>query len=112
MAMKSLLYVILLTVIGGIAMQGCGRNATARFENGEEAAADVEAAMMAGREAARIFINRDWKDTAELQRNLLEARARRCVYDTSGRREAAAAFDSGFVSTIRTVNPDIARQLK
>ena len=110
--MKNLLYAVALIVFGSIAIQSCGRNATNRFENGEEAAADVEAAMMMGREAARIFINREWKDTAELQRNLLEARARRCVYDTSGRREAAAAFDSGFVSTIRTVNPDIARQLK
>lgn len=90
----------------------CGRNAEKKFEQGQENAADVEAAMMQGREAARIFINRKWTDTAELQRNLLEARARRCVYDTTGRRESAAAFDSGFVSTIRTVNPEIARHLQ
>ncbi len=110
--MKSLLYTFILALLLCMGIFSCGRAAETRFEHGEEDAADVEAAMMQGREAARIFINRKWNDTAELQRNLLEARARRCVYDTAGRKASAAAFDSGFVSTIRTVNPEIARHLQ
>lgn len=83
-----------------------------KTEKGEEDAAKVEAAMMEGREAARIFVNRPWKDTVELQRNLLEARARRTKYDTIGQPKAAAAYDSAFVSTICTVNPEVAAHIK
>lgn len=78
---------------------------------GNEAEAEVEAAMIEGREAARIFVNRPWRDTIELQRKLLEARSRRAKFDTAGQKKAAEAFDSAFISTIRTVNPDIARHL-
>lgn len=78
---------------------------------GNEAEAEVEAAMIEGREAARIFVNRPWRDTIELQRKLLEARSRRARFDTAGHKKAAEAFDSAFISTIRTVNPDIARHL-
>lgn len=81
-------------------------------DKGEETAAEIEAAMMEGREAAKIFVNRPWRDTTELQSRLLEARSRRAKYDTIGLKKCAEAYDSGFVSTIRTVNPDVANQIK
>lgn len=81
-------------------------------DKGEETAAEIEAAMMEGREAAKIFVNRPWKDTTELQSRLLEAKSRRVKYDTLGLKRCAEAYDSGFVSTIRTVNPDVANQIK
>ncbi len=81
-------------------------------DKGEEAAADIEAAMMEGREAGRVFINRPWRDTTELQMKLLEARSKRAKYDTTGRPRCAEAYDSAFVSTIRTVNPAVAAKLE
>ena len=81
------------------------------IEEGEETQAEIEAAMMDGRMAAREFINKTWKDTIELQNHLLEARTRRVPYDTVNKPQCRAAFDSAFVSTIRTVRPDIAKEL-
>ena len=83
-----------------------------KAEKGEETEAEIEAAMIQGREAGRIFLTRPWNDTVELQSKLLEARSRRARYDTIGHKRSAEAFDSAFVSTIRTVNPDIARQIE
>lgn len=86
--------------------------ACSHTDKGEESAAEIEAAMMEGRNAAKIFVNRPWHDTIELQRRLLEARSQRAKYDTLGLKQCAEAYDSGFVSTIRTVNPDVANQIK
>ena len=86
----------------------CGGN---KENKGGENAADIEAAME-GREAARIFLNRPWRDTIELQRQLLEARAKQSKFSAAGKQQSAAAFDSAFVSTLKTVNPSVARELE
>ncbi|MDE6409603.1 MAG: hypothetical protein K2K81_05090 [Muribaculaceae bacterium] len=82
------------------------------FEEAEETQAEIEAAMMDGRSAAREFINKTWNDSIELQNHLLEARAKRIQYDTVAKPHCRAAYDSAFVSTIRTVRPDIAKALQ
>ncbi len=84
----------------------------AKTEKAEEEVAEIEAAQMEGRSAARIFVSRPWRDTTELHSRLLEARAGRARYDTLGKTRCAAAYDSAFVSTIRTVRPDIAKELE
>ena len=76
-----------------------------------EDVAETEAAIIDGREAARIFVQRNWKDTTELQGLLLEARSRQSKYRMAGKEQRALAFDSAFVSTLRTVRPDVAREL-
>ena len=76
-----------------------------------ESAAEIEQATNAGREAARKFVNTVWTDTLALQTQLLEARANACRYDTASPRQKAA-YDSAFVSTIRTIRPEIARELE
>lgn len=86
---------------------GCSKT-----DKGEETAAQIEAAMMQGREAARIFVNKEWNDTTELRTRITAARSRRSHYDTLGLKRSAEAFDSGFVSTIRTINPEIAKHIK
>lgn len=86
-----------------------GKNVKTNEAN--EDAADIEAAMMQGREAARVFVSSRWKDTTELQLRLLEARAKQSKYTIAGKPRSAAAFDSAFVSTVRTVRPDVAREL-
>ena len=87
----------------------CGGN---KDNKGGEDTADIEAAAMEGREAARIFLNRPWRDTIELQRQLLEARAKQSKFSGAGKQQSVAAFDSAFVSTLRTVNPSVARELE
>ena len=67
------------------------------IEKGEETQAEIEAAMMDGRSAAREFINKRWTDTIELQNHLLEARTKRIPYDTVDKPHCRDAFDSAFV---------------
>lgn len=87
---------------------GCS---TKTENRGDEVQADIEAAIMQGREAASVFVQSKWKDTTELQERLLEARAKQSTFTMAGKPHAAAAFDSAFVSTVRTVRPDVAREL-
>lgn len=99
--------VLLLISITAVAVSGCTKT-----DKGEEAAADIEAAMMQGREAAKLFVSRPWKDTAELRHKLIEVRVRKIRYDSLGKIECGNAYDSAFVSTIRTIRPDIAEKLE
>lgn len=80
-------------------------------ERAESVEAAVEAAQMEGRTAAREFVNAQWKDTMELQKRLLEVRSRQSKYVENKMPEAAAAFDTAFVNTLKTVRPDVARHL-
>ncbi|MBD5211860.1 MAG: hypothetical protein HDS70_08155 [Bacteroidales bacterium] len=82
------------------------------IERSEEATADVTAAQIEGREEARKFLNRPWKDTLELQRQLMESRAKKSVYEMKNQPAHAAAYDSAFVSTLRTVRPELAKELE
>ena len=58
-----------------LAFVGC--RGTERAEAVEVA---VEAAQMEGRTAAREFVNAQWKDMMELQKRLLEVRAKQSKY--------------------------------
>lgn len=71
--------------------------------------AQIENARNEGREAARSFINRTFKDSLEMQQEMVEAGIRRTKYDSLPR--SREAFDSAFISTIRTVRPEVAEAL-
>ncbi len=92
-------------------LASCGGNAERNLENAEETAADIEAAQMEGRRAAREFLNKEWKDTMRLQEKLLEANAKKWEYERAGKKRCAEGYDSAFVSTIRTVRPEMAREI-
>lgn len=77
----------------------------------EEMAEQMEAAKE-GREAARVIITKEWKDSMELQHALLEARAANSKYEIEGKTRCKASFDTAFMNTIRTVRPDLADQLQ
>lgn len=81
-------------------------------EKSEAVTADVVAAQMEGRRAARDIVAKEWNDTVKLQEALLDARAKRVRYDKENRAECAAAFDSGFISTVRAVRPELSRELE
>lgn len=74
-----------------------------------ETADQIENARIEGREAARSFVNKDWRDSLELQGHLIEAGIKRAAYDSLPQQRAA--YDSAFISTVRTVRPEIAVQL-
>lgn len=104
--MKSYNILIAAMMLAAVAA-GCGQT-----EKTEATVAEIEAAQMEGRNAAKAFVTKEWRDTMELQKNLLEAKAAQSKYLINKKPECAAAFDSAFVSTVRTVRPDIADQLK
>lgn len=81
-------------------------------EKTEAITADIEAAQMEGRNAAKEYATKQWRDTLELQRLLLETRARQSKYVIAGDTASARAFDEAFVSTLQTVRPDVARHLR
>lgn len=82
------------------------------MEQSEETTAEIEAAMMMGRNAAKEFATKQWEDTFALQKKLLDVRTRSSKYTIDKKPQSAAAFDSSFVSTMRTVRPDLADQLQ
>lgn len=100
--------VILLAVAFIPALSSC----SVKGEQAEvkEEASQIEEARIAGRESAREFVRGQWKDTFELQQKLIEAGARRGEYE--GRPKSTAAYDSAFISTIRTVRPEVAEALE
>ena len=81
------------------------------IEHSEAITADIVAAQMEGRDEAGKIVKREWTDTAELRTALLNAKVRQSKYIVEGKPDCAAAFDSVFISTIRTVKPDLANKI-
>lgn len=105
MMKKTAIYMTALAV--ALAAAGC----SSKSEGGvSESAQQIEQAHNAGREAARKFVSQQWNDTLALQQQLVEAASARAPYDSLPK--CRAAYDSAFISTIRTVSPDVARELE
>ena len=83
----------------------------AQTEKTEEITAEITAAQMEGRRAAGVILGPEWSDTTQLKKALLEAKSKQSEYLLNGKPKCAEAFDSAFISTIRTVNPELARKL-
>lgn len=81
-------------------------------EKTEEITAEITAAQMEGRRAAGTIVGPEWNDSAKLKIALMEAKAVQSKYLINGQHKCAEAFDSAFVSTIRTVNPELAKKIK
>lgn len=96
--------------IAGLALLllAAGCNGT---EKTEATTAEIEAAQMEGRNAAKEFVSRDLSDTLKMQHHILEAKSKQSKYLIEKKPECAAAFDSAFISTLRTVRPDMADEL-
>lgn len=89
-------------------LPACSKKEVASTEAAEEERAEIEAAMMQGRSTAREFLNQEWKDTLQLMHHLLKAKAVQSEYLISKRPKSAEAFDSAFISTVRSVDPQLA----
>lgn len=79
---------------------------------GKETPRQIEKAANAGREAARKVITRQFADSMEFHGALLEANAEKSRYRLDSLPRCEAAYDSAFISTIRTTRPDLADMLK
>lgn len=99
--------IITVAALAATVLTGCSNKGdnTAVKEDADQ----IEAAHIEGREAARTFINRQFKDSMELQLELVKAGAIRAKYDSMP--QCRAAYDSAFISTVRTVNPEVAKEL-
>ena len=84
----------------------------AQTEKTEATTAEITAAQMEGRRAAGMILGPEWKDTLQLQRALLDTKVKQSKYIIDCKPQCAEAFDSTFMSTIRSVNPDLANKLK
>lgn len=89
-----------------------GMVSCAQTEKTEAITAEITAAQIEGRRAAAEIVAPEWNDTTKLQRALLDAKAKQSQYLINGKPECAAAFDSAFISTIRTVRPSLAKKLQ
>lgn len=104
--MKFLKYICFLIIsISLLCSCSSGKNGNSNVSDKQ-----LEEAHIAGREAAREFVNKKWTDTLKLQEHLVEAGAKASAYDSLP--QMRAAFDSAFISTVRTVRPEIADQLE
>ena len=97
-------------IISAIVMMASACGHKEEKESLNVSAQQLEEAHIAGREAARSFVNRSFKDSLELQQQLIEAAAQAAPYDSVTR--LRAAFDSAFISTVRTVRPEVAAELE
>ena len=92
-------------VVSGCA--GCSET-----EHTEAVTADITAAQMEGRDAARRVLNEDWHDRSILRERLDSVKAwkERIVRDKNS--QCGAAFDSTFISTLRAVRPELATAIE
>lgn len=105
--MKRTLYISMISLVALVA----GSGACKRTEHAESVTAEIEAAQMQGREAAREFLMGSMTDTADMQNRLLKVRALSSRYKLEGHKEAQAAFDTAFVTTVRTIHPTLREEL-
>ncbi|MCH5239857.1 MAG: hypothetical protein J1F38_06510 [Muribaculaceae bacterium] len=84
----------------------------AETEHTEAITAEITAAQMEARRTAGAILGPEWKDSLKLQKALIDAKVKQSKYLIDGKPECAEAFDSTFISTIRTVNPDLAKKLR
>lgn len=93
--------------IVGIILSSC-----AQTEKTESVTAEITAAQMEGRRAAGMILGPEWIDTVALQKALMETKVRQSKYIIEGKPHCAEAFDSTFISTIKSVNPSLARKIQ
>ena len=99
------LFALAVFIVSGVIV-GCGDKKSAT-ENQE-----IENAINDGRNAAKILINAEVEDSTKLQYLLLEAKAKQSKYLIEERPELVEAFDSAFFSLIRSVKPELEKQIR
>lgn len=82
----------------------------ARTERTEAVTAEITAAQMEGRNAARQFLQGDWSTGGKLYERLDSVKALRdSVTECDPKR--SEAFDTAFIRTVRTVRPELEHRI-
>ena len=95
-------YILLIFVV----LSGCKQT-----EYTEGVTAEITAAQIEGRNAARDLISQDFSDSAKFQMALLETKAKQSRYLIDGKPECAQEFDSAFIKTVKVVKPELAKRI-
>lgn len=82
------------------------------IEKSEDVTAEIVAAQMEGRKDARNVVNLNSSDTAVWKQEIEKSRRRATEYADSGKMECALAYDSIFVSTVKTVRPEMSKYIE
>lgn len=78
-------------------------------EHTEAVTAEITAAQMEGRTAARDFIQQDWRDTSKVAARLDTIERRKEELRSHAKDRCAEAYDSAFTKAVRAVNPPLGR---
>lgn len=103
---KSALHVVAMTAIAAVVFLPGGCRGT---EHTEAVTAEITAAQMEGRTAARDFIRQDWRDTSKVAQRLDTIERRKARFREEGRNDCAEAYDTAFVRALRAVKPDLGK---
>lgn len=106
---RSTVYIMATALFTGAfaVMQGC-----AQTEKTEAVTAEITAAQMEGRNAARLFLHAHIRNDQSLKTPLETADSLRRKYSEEGKKECAEAFDSVMMRTVRYIRPDLAPVLE
>ncbi len=91
-----------------------GLTSCRQTEKTEAVTAQIEAdqmedARLAGRNAAKRLINREWADSTERNADMAQVDS---IEGSYGDPQKATTFHSTFRSTLKTIRPDLAKQLE
>lgn len=106
---KSALRVAAMTAVAGAGFLPFGCRGT---EHTEAVTAEITAAQMEGRTAARDFIRQDWRDTSKVAHRLDTIERRKARFREEGRNDCAEAYDTAFVRALRAVKPDLEKAVE
>ncbi len=109
---KSFFSVFVSVATSLLLLTGCNGAEVKETEEAEDVASEEMAAQMAGRNAARPFVSKEWTDSVALFSGIRKAREKGLKYDAAGKRNCAVAYDSAFLRTIRSVRPELASKIK
>lgn len=95
--------------LGGILLAATSVVSCRQTEKTEAITAEITAAQMEGRNDARWFINNEQSRDFNARLDSVHSRSRR--YREQGKNDCGEAYDSAFVSTIRTVKPHLTKRI-
>lgn len=108
--MKRGIPVFIFVTLGATMLSAC--SGCAETEKTEGVTAEITAAQMEGRNAARPFLSREWKDTTGLGAMMHVVNEKKAAYIADKKPECAAAFDSTFYHTIRSIMPELVYMIR
>lgn len=83
-----------------------------QVEKAEGQTAEMEAAQMMGRQAAKSLVTKKWTDTTQLNTYIDTLNSQRARFLYGKQPSDYAAYDSAYIRTVRAVDPDMADRIQ